>query len=267
LLRSRGHQVVVAGNGQEAIDTLAEQEFDIVLMDMQMPVMDGYEATTEIRKREHQAGGHIPIVAMTAEALKGDRERCLAAGMDDYVSKPIAPADMYRAIERFPAVCLPGEVAPRTTFECETAAAQRLPEKLTGETLDQSDRQDSHSAKSTGELLPVINWTLARASLGSEEEAMHDFSEAVKKETAILLMDIRRAIETRDSKLLRRSAHTFKSSVSYFGVEPLVLAAFALENLGRTESFDSIGESLAELERQYLRFLKVLDAGPAKPTS
>src|SRR5258708_7552174 len=81
---------------------VAEQEFDVVLMDMQMPVMDGYEATTAIRDREHQTGGHVAIVAMTAEALKGDRERCQEAGMDDYVAKPIAPAEMYRAIEQFP---------------------------------------------------------------------------------------------------------------------------------------------------------------------
>ena len=113
LLRSRGHQVVVAENGQEAVKTLADQEFDVILMDMQMPIMDGYEATAEIRQREHQTGGHIPIVAMTAEALKGDRERCLAVGMDDYVSKPINPVEMYRAIERFPALCLPADIGIR----------------------------------------------------------------------------------------------------------------------------------------------------------
>lgn len=107
LLSSRGHHAVVAENGREAVDAVAEQEFDVVLMDMQMPVMDGYEATMHIRKREQDSGGHIPIVAMTAEALKGDRERCLATGMDDYVSKPITPTEMYRAIEKFPAVCLP----------------------------------------------------------------------------------------------------------------------------------------------------------------
>ncbi len=120
LLRSRGHQVAVAENGQEAVNTLADQEFDVVLMDMQMPVMDGYEATAEIRARERQTGGHIPIVAMTAEALKGDRERCLTVGMDDYVSKPINPAEMYRAIERFPALCLTADIAPP---EGELAAA------------------------------------------------------------------------------------------------------------------------------------------------
>ena len=109
LLRSRGHQVVVVVNGLEAVNLSAEQEFDVILMDMQMPVMDGYEATRVIRQREQQTGGHIPIVAMTAEALKGDREICLEVGMDDYVSKPVAPLAMYRAVEQFAALSLGSE--------------------------------------------------------------------------------------------------------------------------------------------------------------
>lgn len=109
LLRSRGHQVVVVMNGLEAVNLSAEKKFDVILMDMQMPVMDGYEATRVIRQREQQTGGHIPIVAMTAEALKGDREICLEVGMDDYVSKPVAPLAMYRAVEQFAALSLGSE--------------------------------------------------------------------------------------------------------------------------------------------------------------
>jgi CheY-like chemotaxis protein len=89
LLQKHGHEVVVAGNGKEAIAKLREQSFDVVLMDVEMPEMDGLEATAVIRTQERQAGGHIPIIAMTAHAMKGDRERCLEAGMDGYVSKPI----------------------------------------------------------------------------------------------------------------------------------------------------------------------------------
>jgi signal transduction histidine kinase/DNA-binding response OmpR family regulator len=89
LLKKYGHSVTVAVNGREAIDALESEDFDVILMDVEMPVMDGYEATAVIRVREKQTGKHTPIVAMTAHAMKGDRERCLESGMDEYISKPI----------------------------------------------------------------------------------------------------------------------------------------------------------------------------------
>ena len=99
LLEKRGHSLTVAVNGREAVDALARDHFDVVLMDVQMPEMDGFEATAAIRERERREGGHVPIVAMTAHAMKGDRERCLAAGMDGYVSKPLQPQDLFQVVE------------------------------------------------------------------------------------------------------------------------------------------------------------------------
>ncbi len=99
LLQKRGYLVTVATDGQQVLDALAKQAFDLVLMDVQMPVIDGLQATGQIREREKSAGGHIPILAMTAHALKGDQERCIAAGMDGYVSKPIHAAELFAAIE------------------------------------------------------------------------------------------------------------------------------------------------------------------------
>ncbi len=98
LLESHGHKVVVVANGREAVATLRSQPFDLVLMDVQMPEMDGLEATEAIRARERQTGGHIPIIAMTAHAAAGDRERCLDAGMDAYTSKPIHAREVFEAI-------------------------------------------------------------------------------------------------------------------------------------------------------------------------
>jgi two-component system sensor histidine kinase/response regulator len=100
LLEQAGHVVTVVANGRKALDALGEQRFDLVLMDVQMLEMDGFEATGIIRKREAAEGGHLPIVAMTAYAMKSDRERCLDAGMDDYVSKPIRSAELFEAIDR-----------------------------------------------------------------------------------------------------------------------------------------------------------------------
>ncbi len=263
LLRSRGHQVVVAENGQEALNKLADQEFDVILMDMQMPVMDGYEATTTIRKREHQTGGHIPIVAMTAEALKGDRERCLAAGMDDYVSKPIVADEMYFAIERFSALCLPSE---------------RLPENRVNEAPAEphaAEQNGSAGAPPVRELphqfafgtKPAIDWAVAKKCFGDGTEVLREFSELMKAQSPLLLADIHRAIETRDSKLLRRTAHTMKGSITYFGAEPLARAASALENLGRIESFEGVPQMLTTFEQELTRVLAALDVGPSDSTS
>ena len=100
ILEKRGHRAVVASNGKEAVEAVEMKRFDLILMDVQMPEMDGLEATQLIRKKEMEGGGHIPIVAMTAYAMKGDRERCLEAGMDEYVSKPIKAMELFSVVER-----------------------------------------------------------------------------------------------------------------------------------------------------------------------
>ena len=100
VLEREGHHVVIAGNGIEALRQLDERSFDVVLMDVQMPVMSGYECTSAIRERERSGGGHVPIIAMTAHAMKGAREKCLAAGMDEYVAKPFRPEELFAAITR-----------------------------------------------------------------------------------------------------------------------------------------------------------------------
>jgi CheY-like chemotaxis protein len=98
MLENQGHTVVVVENGKATLAALERQPFDLVLMDVQMPEMDGFEATALIRQKERGTGRHLPVIAMTAHALSGDRERCLAAGMDDYVTKPIQPDEFFRTI-------------------------------------------------------------------------------------------------------------------------------------------------------------------------
>jgi CheY-like chemotaxis protein/anti-sigma regulatory factor (Ser/Thr protein kinase) len=107
LLEKHGHTVTVAGNGYEAVSLLDRADFDLVLMDVQMPEMDGFEATAAIRVKENGTGRHIPIIAMTAHAMKGDQERCLQAGMDSYVPKPITPSVLFSAIEAACSVRIP----------------------------------------------------------------------------------------------------------------------------------------------------------------
>ncbi|MFZ0963914.1 MAG: response regulator, partial [Terriglobia bacterium] len=103
LLEKHGHTVTVTTNGREALAALDRETFDVVLMDVQMPEMDGFEATAAIREREQSAGGHLPIIAMTAHAMRGDQERCLAAGMDGYIAKPIRTKELIALLETFSA--------------------------------------------------------------------------------------------------------------------------------------------------------------------
>ena len=100
MLEKNGHQVISAHNGKEALKALEKHLFNVILMDVQMPEMDGFEATAAIREKEKETNNHIPIVALTAHAMKGDRERCLEAGMDDYVAKPIKPEELFTTINR-----------------------------------------------------------------------------------------------------------------------------------------------------------------------
>ena len=114
LLEKHGYHVTVRANGCEALAALDQEAFDVVLMDVQMPVMDGFEATGAIRVREQSTGRHLPIIAMTAHAMRGDQERCLAAGMDGYLAKPIKAGELIDLVERFSA----GTLAPRQSLVC-----------------------------------------------------------------------------------------------------------------------------------------------------
>jgi CheY-like chemotaxis protein len=118
LLEKRGHQVTVAANGREALDSLEKGVYDLVLMDLQMPVMDGFEATAAIREKEKHKGAHQAVIALTAHAMKGDRERCLAAGMDGYLSKPIHPEELDDLLQVY--------VARRTELAMSSETTERV---------------------------------------------------------------------------------------------------------------------------------------------
>jgi two-component system, sensor histidine kinase and response regulator len=121
LLEKQGHTVVLAQNGQEAVKAATTSSFDLVLMDIQMPIVSGFEATTLIRAKELQTGAHLPIIAMTAHAMQKDRELCLAAGMDAYVAKPIQPAELFQTIAEVMAA------APLTNHSTKFATVPPIP--------------------------------------------------------------------------------------------------------------------------------------------
>ena len=219
LLEERGHSVVVVNNGRAAVEQVAAQPFDVVLMDVQMPEMDGLEATAAIRRAEAQTGGHIPIVAMTAHAMKGDRDRFLAAGMDGYVAKPVRPHELYAAVE-----------GGGPNAEAGLLAPVGLP----------------------------FEWDAALESVGGDEAMLCDLAEMFFTECPKLMQQIREHIAGADAPELRRAAHTLKGSAHVFGAEEAADAAHRLEEIGREEAFADAEEALALLEDEVARLLPAL---------
>jgi two-component system sensor histidine kinase/response regulator len=206
LLEKHGHRVAIAGNGLEAIARWEKQRFDIVLMDVQMPEMGGYEATAEIRARELETGRHIPIVAMTAHAMKGDRERCLLAGMDDYIPKPIQAQLLYEVINRL------------TTGHQEEEPASVFP---------------TRNLAATEEVGALVDLDTALERLGGDQQLLETVVQMFLEECPSLMTRLRAAVLNQDAKALELSAHTVKGIVANFGASTACELALKLELMGK----------------------------------
>lgn len=203
LLAKRGHDVTVANNGIEALAALERQAFDVVLMDVQMPELGGLEATATIRERERESGGHTRIVAMTAHAMTGDRERCLAAGMDEYLSKPIDPAALYAMLEHRTAVSRPFTVPDRS------------PSTLT------------------------VDHDLVMKRLGGDLQLRTAVVRAFLEDCPVRLAAIRAAIDSHDAERIRTTAHALKGAAGNMSAQGLFEAAATLERIGAEGRFDA----------------------------
>lgn len=243
LLMRHEHQVTVARNGREAVERFTESPFDLILMDIHMPEMDGYEATQAIRKHEQVEGEgrRIPIVALTANAMKGDRERCIDAGMDDYISKPIRADELYGTILRH----APNKPASDPTFD-----------------LDQHrDKQaDSGMEAPTDSFEPVIDPEFALASVDGNEDILLLMIDAYFEETADLLGQLIQAVESGDAASIERVAHTIKSSVALYGAKAASDEALNLEEMGKRSELSQAPASLARLRSELKRVHDAIDA-------
>jgi PAS domain S-box-containing protein len=222
LLETRGHSVATAENGEEALATLALERFDAILMDVQMPVMDGFEATARIRQAETETGERIPIIAVTAHALKGDRERCLAAGMDDYVSKPLRPEALYRAIEGS------ADVQPEGLPTAESAPATAF------------DRKGL--------------WEL----LGEDRALFMEVHTLFVQDSEATMVEIRSALADADVERLERAGHRLKGAVANLRAEPAARAAQHLEQVGRDGDLAGAGQAVQDLEAELDRLRTAL---------
>ncbi len=213
LLEKRGHTVALAVNGREAVDLIAQSRFDVVLMDCQMPEMNGFDATAAIRQDEQAKGIHTPIIAMTAYAMKGDRERCLAAGMDSYLSKPIHADELFQALD-------------------EVIKTQAIGEKA----------HNQPPAKSEFDLSSFIE--RADGDIELARELVEIFFEDSPKQMAA----IRAAVAQSDSARLERASHTMKGVLGYFADEEGIKAAAQLQTMGESGELRGAQEPLAALE-------------------
>jgi PAS domain S-box-containing protein len=225
LLERHGHEITVANNGQEAVAALGGDHFDLVLMDVQMPEMDGLEATRRIRQREQEAGnGHVPIIAMTAHALKGDRERCLAAGMDEYVSKPIRERQLIAAMRAV--------LGERCGLPAQPDPAVAVPGPQA-----------------------VIDWQAALETCGGDHALLRDIVEAFLEEHPRRIEEIRQGIENQDYELLHRAAHTVKGSMRYFSAQGVLERAQALELLGASRTVSGADDEFRGLKQELEKLL------------
>ena len=214
LLTRRGHSVDLAENGQEAVEAAARNTYDLVLMDMHMPVMDGVAAAKAIRAREKPEGGHLPIIACTASVTPADRERCAKAGMDDFVGKPFRADVLLNAVEQ--AVLSTEPAQPEAEGGCETPAVVSA---------------DAGPDFANASAAPV-DWQDALARLG-DEDLLREMAEIFLSQAPELAANIETARRNGDAEDLRRAAHTLKGSASVISALPVVQAALRLENLGR----------------------------------
>jgi two-component system, sensor histidine kinase and response regulator len=186
LLEKWGHRVTVANDGREAVDLSARETFDLILMDVQMPELDGLDATRLIRRREETTGEHLPIVAMTAHAMKGDRELCLEAGMDDYLMKPIRAEQLFQALEKI--------------------------------SFSTNEKQMNASEPTASD---HVDWDLAHRAVNHDEELLHQVVEAFLEEGPQLIETMRKSIDSAEWKQFQRAAHTLKSGLRMFGIAAL----------------------------------------------
>ena len=224
LLEKEGHAVTLASDGDEAVQQAITGGFEVALMDVQMPGLDGLEATAAIRRHELRTGGHLPIIGVTAHALQGDRERCLAAGMDGYVAKPIRPETLFKAI---------AEVVPQGPER----AASRTP----AEVFDERE---------------------VLALLSQDHTLMLELVSLFLLDSPRRMTEIRAALERKDWKSLRLAAHSLKASAQVLCGRRTASAALALEQAAAQHDLEAAKAGLEALAPELLRLQAVLGALP-----
>jgi two-component system, sensor histidine kinase and response regulator len=232
VLARDGHLVTVARNGQEAIDQFAQGTFQAVLMDVQMPVMDGFEATARLRTLEKEGGSHIPIIALTAHAYEGFRERCLSAGMDDFLSKPLSVTELYRTLAKHVA----GMAAPTGAPTPNTVPT---PPPMTANG-------------------PVLNRQAIMERLGNSEELLRDVADLFREETPERMRQLRQLLGKADLRQASRLVHTLRGALSTFGAEEAVAMARQVEKAAVLGDATAVAAAAEDLHKAIVQLLPAI---------
>jgi CheY-like chemotaxis protein/HPt (histidine-containing phosphotransfer) domain-containing protein len=236
LLSRRGHQVELANNGCEAVESAGARPFDVLLMDVQMPVMDGLQATAAIRAQQPAAGRRLPIVAVTAHALKGDAERFLAAGMDGYLSKPIDADELIALVESLADASEPSPILDPARA-ADSAGGNRYP---------RTSADDG------------FNLAEALASVAGQEDLLRRMVDYFFEEADAKLAEMQAGLQQGDGVPIARAAHRLKGTAVYLGAKPLMAALDRLETLARANDLAGAAEALEQLQRERVRLERAL---------
>ncbi|MBI2355182.1 MAG: response regulator [Deltaproteobacteria bacterium] len=233
VMEKQGHRVTIAADGAKAVAAFRDGRFDLIFMDIQMPVMDGFQATRAIRELEEERGGHIPIVAMTAYAAAGDRQKCLDAGMDAYISKPVMPEAIIAAINR-QAGASPSVPPPPAPVPSQTAPGDGPAE---------------------GPRPPVFDRDALLGRLGGKSEMIPRFTAMFAGSVTSALERLHEAMASGDADQLHRQAHTIKGAAANIGAERLRGCAIRLDELAKSREIDDAPALLEELESEFDLFM------------
>jgi PAS domain S-box-containing protein len=246
MLEHLGYRADVVGNGMEALDAFEKRSYDVVLMDMQMPVMDGMEATIEIRRRL-PAEQQPRIIAMTADAMEEDRRQCLSVGMDDHLSKPVQVKDLVAALQISQAVG--GRAVISASLNKGDSHSDKRPVLAgPGETF------------SGGEIVDQTALKRVKDTLGSQVDTIFpSLLQGFFEDSVNLLADARRALKQNNLKELRRAAHTLKSNGATFGAMALSAVAHELEDLARKGKLSGTAELIERAEQEYAKAKAALE--------
>lgn len=251
LLEHAGHKVTVVANGRDAVAAMQRQPFDAILMDVQMPEMDGLTAAEEIRRYEQTHGGHRPIIAMTAYAMQGDRERCLAAGMDDYVAKPVRATELFEALRR---------VADSPQLLRTEPHGNAL-----GLVASQTAHTTNHATVTYGSPTStdiVVNWQAALATVAGKKDLLLELIEIFRSEGPRLVQQAQQAVAQQDVNKLRLAAHTLRGSVRYFASQQVTDMVAALENQSTSQNWPELARLTEQLSAAVSQLLHVLSEPP-----
>jgi len=246
LLEKTGHTVVLAQNGREALEALEKRHFDIVLMDVQMPEMDGFEATKRIRENEKVSGAHQPIIALTALAMQGDEERCLVGGMDGYAAKPIKLEDLFSVIEK---------VVPRMNLRSDI----KIP-IVTRRSLAGNAQRAAMTQQRGRSLQGAVNLPELLVRVDNDRNLLCELIGIFKEEFPLLLRSLQQCVVCGDIKNVEATSHALKGMLSGLSVTHAASTASRLEQLAHDGNTSGLTEALALFESEVADLLPELDA-------